>query len=139
MLSLSGAVNGINQAYYINGIRETYSHGWYGLGLLVQWSPISKLVLGADGNLGNVYKPTMQSWLPVGVTADTSYDLKTQWYQMANISADYEFAYHWHAKANIGYWHFHYGSSATNQFGITTLTANTNQFSANLGVGYSFG
>lgn len=139
MQSLSGIINGITQTYYVNGIRETYSHGWYGAGLLAQWNPMPKLVLSADGNIGNIFNPQMQSWVPLGVTVNTSYSLNDQWYQMAGIGADYEFAYHWHAKANLGYWHYSYGPSATNQFGIATLTDTTNQYTASLGVGYAFG
>lgn len=137
--NVSGAINGINQVYYVNGIRETYSHSWYGMGLLAQWNPLPKWVLSADGNMGNIFNPNMQSWLPLGVTANTYYGLRNQWYQQADIEADYEFAPHWHAKANLGFWHFCYGPSARNQFGIATVTDDTNQYNASLGVGYSFG
>jgi hypothetical protein len=46
-----GAINNIQTTYYIDGVTETYQHGWYGAELFMQWAVSPRLVINADANI----------------------------------------------------------------------------------------
>ena len=134
----SSITNNVRETYYINGVAETYQHSWYGIGLRAQWSPLSKLVLSADGNVGRTFNANMHSWAPLNLPIYTSYSLGGATYQMAAVGADYLVENNWHLSANASYLHYTYSPSGANVFGISTVTDRVHQYSVDLGIGYSF-
>jgi len=123
---------------------ETYHNDWFGLGGMLQWSPISNLVISLDSNVGNTFNSQNHSWDYVGA-ADNSVLIKANMssrsYLMASVGGDYTFAKVWHALAGVKYWRFNYGLSPKEIFPngayIYEPSSNTRQFTVSLGLGYT--
>ncbi len=123
-----------------SGYNEVYSHDYAGGGLLVQYSPISRLVLSADGLVGETFDSKMSaSDTPGGVPIPPwTFTLGDSAILMLEGSADYAFTEHWHANVGVDYADFQYFQSATNPFGYHEPHSATSLVTLRAGIGYGW-
>jgi hypothetical protein len=68
---------------------EDYKNGYYGAGLLVQWSPVNRFVLSADGLIGRTFDANVFVTAIPGFVPDTSLDLGSSRIYKVGLSGDY--------------------------------------------------
>jgi opacity protein-like surface antigen len=124
------------------GYDEVYKHGYAGGGLLFQVSPISKLVLSADGLVGSTFDASMTaSLVPGGTTIAglaSTYPLGQKAIYMAGGSADWAFTTLLHGNVGIEYTHFAYGQSPANAAGFLEPNSRTSTVTVSAGLGLAF-
>lgn len=81
-----------------------YSHGQAGIGFMLQYSPISRLVLGLDASAQEAFSSKVSENGEV-------YDLGSKPILTGKISADYAMTRHWHVTASYTVSQFRYGHS----------------------------
>ncbi|MDI1352375.1 MAG: autotransporter domain-containing protein [bacterium] len=131
--------------FLVNPITENYQHYYYGMGLLGQWNVMSRLVLGAEGNYGSVYKPEMSSWNNVAIddftrtiSYFTVYDMQSKPYYELGLSMDFLLGKDWHLLAKVSETHFSYGRSIESAFHSYEPDSDTCIINSSIGIGYSF-
>ena len=111
---------GGQNGYLTGGYPETYQHAWYALGLLTQFVPYQNVVLNFDANFGTTENGENRSWnsFDSPPTYQQTFSLKQRFTYNLGVGGDYRFARNWHALAQINYWCFKYGLSASSALGI---------------------
>lgn len=119
-------------------LGETYTHSWYGAGTLVQYSPFSRLVFGANALVGRTFAADIDVSGPRGFSGSLG---DSNLYK-AGLSTDYAFTKNFHGNVGLDYTSFQYGMSATHRISRTMLAAEpdsqTNDTTLKVGVGYAF-
>ncbi len=118
---------------------ETYTHNYVGLGILGQYSPVTRLVISANALVGS----TFASYISVAGPFGFSGDLGNSALYKAGLSVDYAFTRHFHGNAGIDYTRFSYGMSspsvvAGGAFIVWEPDSSTRYTTARIGLGYSF-
>jgi hypothetical protein len=122
------------------GYHEDYSHGYAGGGLLLQFVPVSRMVVSVNGLVGSTFSSSMTSSLNGGfpITPQT-YTLGNKVMYNAGISLDYAFTQQLHGNVGFDYQHFNYGQSPVSQIDFTLEPASrTDYYTVKAGLGYSF-
>jgi hypothetical protein len=116
----------------------TYTHSWYGAGALVQYSPISRLVFGANALVGRTFAADVDLSGPRGFSGSLG---DSNLYK-AGLSTDYAFTKNFHGNVGVDYTSFKYGDSATHRTSNGGLSwmpdSQTNDTTLKIGVGYAF-
>jgi len=117
---------------------ETYSHSYYGLGALAQYSPVRRLVFSVNALWGHTYGSAITVNGPDGFSDRLG---NSQLYK-AGLSADYAFMQNLHGHVGVNYMSFAYGMSPIHSLGggVYTLEpdSETNYTTVALGFGYAF-
>ncbi|MCH9742039.1 MAG: hypothetical protein K0U21_02410 [Proteobacteria bacterium] len=100
---------------WIRGVNsgETYTHKHYGLGVLAQFAPVSKLVLSANAMIGNTFDSNISINAIDTRYAAFSEGLGNSTITKFGIAADYAFTKNFHGTAGINRTNFEYGAGAT--------------------------
>lgn len=122
------------------GYQEVYSHAYAGGGLLLQFCPVSRLVLSASGLVGGDFGPTLSATQIVGgfPIAPWRFPLGNSAIFMAGGSADYAITDHVHANVGLDYVNLRYGKSAVNPFSQYEPHSRTSDVTLMAGLGYAF-
>ncbi|NWD73582.1 porin [Pseudomonas gingeri] len=116
----------------------TFTHNWYGVGTLAQYSPFSRLVLTANALIGRTFAADYNQ---NGPTAFSGALGDSNLYKVG-LSTDYAFTKNFHGNVGIDYTSFKYGSSAThraqNGEGVWMPSSQTDDTTLKIGVGYAF-
>lgn len=120
---------------------ETYTHFYYGIGLLGQYSPASNVVLSADALLGG----TLGSYITVDSGpgfGGFSGALGDSVLSRLGLSADYAFTKQLHGNIGFDYTKFSYGMSAVYPVGGNFVAwepdSKTNYTTFKIGMGFVF-
>jgi hypothetical protein len=128
------------------GFHEDHNHGYLGAGLLVQYAPVSRMVLSASGLIGGTISPevtggpvpTSTVIIPFrnGLGASPIYKLEG--------SLDYAFTQQIHGNAGVEYTYFKYGQSSPFVVDAAQDTAiepnsRTSTVTVRVGLGFAFG
>lgn len=117
---------------------ETYTHHYYGVGVLGQYSPVGRQVFSFNAMIGR----TFGSNIAVNGPAGFSGSLGNSTLYRVGASADYAFTKNFHGNAGIDYMSFQYGISALYPLGGGFVTwepdSQTNYTTIKLGFGYAF-
>ncbi|NNM79771.1 MAG: hypothetical protein HKM01_04890 [Gallionella sp.] len=117
---------------------ETYTHNYYGIGALAQYSPVSKLVLSANA----LYGATYGSYIKVNGPFGFSGGLGDSPLNKLGVAADYAFTQNFHGNVGVDYTSFKYGMSSVYPLGGGLLTwepdSKTSYTAVKVGVGYAF-
>lgn len=116
------------------GYMEHYTHKYYGVGALGQYSPASKWVLSATAMIGRTYGSKIDVVAPFGFTAD----LGNSAIYKAGVSVDYALSKNLHANAGIDYTSWKYGASAVQASGYYEPDSETKDTIIKAGIGYAF-
>lgn len=114
---------------------ETYSHHYFGGGMLAQYSPTKNLVVSANLLAGH----TLGSY--IDVTGAFAGSLGNSPLYKAGAAMDYAFTPQWHGKLGIDYTRFEYGMSALYPYNsgyVWEPDSKTRNTTVSLGVGYAF-
>jgi hypothetical protein len=90
---------------------EDYKNGYYGARLLLQWSPIHRFVLSADGLIGRTFDANVFVTAIPGFVPDTSLDLGSSRIYKVGLSGDYALTSYAHVNAGVEWMDFDYGES----------------------------
>jgi hypothetical protein len=115
------------------GYKEDYSNGYAGAGLLLQWSPINRLVLSANGFVGTTFGSN------IDVTGAFSGALGDSAIYKAGFLADYAVTQHVHLNTGVEWQSFKYGESAIYGGGMFEPSDHQDYLTVKAGVGYAFG
>lgn len=118
---------------------ETYTNGWYGLGIIGQYSPAPQWVLGANALLGRINNSNINVAGPLGFSAPLG---NSDLYRYG-LAADYAFTRRFHGNIGVDYTSFKYGISSVRVVGGGAFLAwepasKTKYTTVNLGLGYAF-
>lgn len=116
------------------GYMEHYTHKYYGVGALGQYSPASKWVLSATAMIGRTYGSEIDVVAPFGFTAD----LGNSAIYKAGVSIDYALSKNLHANAGIDYTSWKYGASAVQASRYYEPDSETKDTIIKAGIGYAF-
>lgn len=115
---------------------ETYTHHYYGIGALGQYSPISKLVFSGNVMLGRTLGANIE------VNGVFSGALGNSTLTKVGVAADYAFDQNVHGNVGVDYTSFDYGISALYPIGGNTVAwepdSKTKYTTIKLGLGYAF-
>lgn len=130
----------------LGSYAETYSHGYIGGGLLLQWAATDKLVLFASGLVGTTFAPSFTATGAFGFSDNLGETLIWK----AGGGLDYAIAEHWHAHAKVELTEFGYGQSGLHDFpcanaiaaacayGVHEPNSDTQLITVKAGIGYSW-
>ncbi len=117
-------------------LGETYTHNSFGIGVLGQYSPVSRLVLSANAMIGITFGSN------IDVVGAFSGALGNSALYKAGISADYAFIQNLHGNIGVDYTSFDYGISALYPVGGGYVAwepdSTTNYTTVRIGLGYAF-
>jgi hypothetical protein len=115
---------------------ETYTHDYFGIGALAQYSPVPKLVLTANLLAGR----TFNAHIDVAGSAPYAFSasLGNADLYKAGIAADYAFTQNFHGTLGLDYTSLDYGDSAVSSGGFYEPDSRTRNTSINVGIGYAF-
>ncbi|HWT70815.1 MAG TPA: hypothetical protein VN361_01370 [Oxalicibacterium sp.] len=115
---------------------ETYTHDYFGIGALAQYSPMPRLVLSANLMVGR----TFHSDIDVAGSAPFAFSasLGNSDLYKAGLAADYAFTRNFHGMIGLDYSSFEYGNSAVSAGGFYEPDSKTRYTTVNVGVGYAF-
>lgn len=117
-------------------LGETYTHNYYGIGVLGQYSPVSKLVLSANAMVGKT------SGSNIAVNGAFSGGLGNSTLTRVGVAADYAFAQNFHGNVGVDYMSFSYGISAVHPLGGGFVAwepdSKTKYTTIKIGLGYAF-
>ena len=117
---------------------EDYKNGYYGAGLLLQWSPVHSFVLSADGLIGRTFDANVFVKANPGFNPDTSLDLGSSRIYKVGVSGDYALTPLAHVNAGVEWTGFEYGESPVVN-GILEPFSRTRDVTFRVGVGIGFG
>lgn len=117
---------------------EDYTNGYYGAGLLLQWSPFSRLVVSGDGLIGKTFDANVFVHAIPGFVPDTSLDLGDSRLYKLGLSADYAFTRSIHGNVGVEWTNFRYGQSPVVN-GILEPDSKTDNVTFKVGLGYAWG
>lgn len=124
--------------YRMVNYGETYTHNYYGIGALAQYSTVRKLVFSVNALWGHTYG----SAIVVNGQNGFSGGLGNSSLYKAGLSADYAFMTNIHGYIGVSYMSFKYGISALYPLGGGIYTwepdSKTNHTTVRLGFGYAF-
>ncbi len=118
------------------GYMEQYIHKYYGVGLMGQYSPVSKLVLTANAMIGHTFGTYFSADLPPPDAF--SADLGTSVIYKAGIAADFAITRAVHVNMSADYTRWDYGASAVQPSGYFEPDSSTNITKLKAGLGYAF-
>lgn len=132
----------IGQHEWERGVNdgETYKNKWWGLGVLAQYSPIQKFVVGVDAMLGRTFDSKIDVKGSYGFNDSLG---KSDIYRVG-ISGDYAITEHIHANVGVDYVNYKYGKSGYNEVAADPgylyyePNSKTENTTFKIGVGYSF-
>jgi hypothetical protein len=117
---------------------ETYTHNYFGIGGLAQYSPFQRLVLTANALVGRTYGANIDVAGPIGFNGPLG---STNLYKVG-VSLDYAFTNFLHANIGIDYTAYKYGRSANYRAadGIEYYEPNSQSkyTTVSAGIGYAF-
>lgn len=117
-------------------LGEIYTHDYYGIGLLAQYSPASKLVLSANLLAGSTFASN------IIVNGVFSGPLGNSTLARAGVAADFAFTRNIHANIGVDYTSFSYGISSFYPYGSSSVAwepdSKTRYTTARVGLGYAF-
>ena len=116
------------------GYMEHYTHRYYGIGALGQYSPARKLVLSANAMIGRTYGAEIDVVAPFGFSTS----LGNSALYKAGIAVDYAFTKNIHANAGIDYTRWEYGANAVQPSGYYEPDSQTKDTMIKAGIGYAF-
>jgi hypothetical protein len=124
---------------------EKYTHYYYGIGALVQYSPMQKWVLTADGFLGHTFSSEISgTGRPIVVAGSAVFDSFSQ-QDLGNksiyrigLNADYAFTDKIHGNIGLDYIDFKYGKSDIFNTYTYEPDSKTNYTNVKVGIGYAF-
>lgn len=136
----AGAHRWTRTLYGPGGYQEVYSHGYAGGGLLFQISPIRRLVLSANGLVGETFGSSLSTSPIAGGFPITpwTFSLGSSVIFMAGGSADYAITEHLHANVGVDYVNFQYGESTVNPMSLYEPNSRTSNVTLMAGLGYAF-
>ena len=115
---------------------ETYTHNYYGIGALGQYSPVSNLVLSATAMFGSTFGSN------ITINGAFSGALGNSTLSKVGVTADYAFAQNLHGNVGVDYMSFNYGISAVYPVGGGFVAwepdSKTNYTTVKVGLGYAF-
>jgi len=122
---------------------EKYTHYHYGLGGLVQYSPIQNLVFNIDALIGRTFSSQISGQGVELVTISNpsssfKQDLGDKNLYKIGISADYAFTSRIHGNIGVDYVDFEYGKSDVFNTYAYEPDSKTNYTNIKLGIGYAF-
>lgn len=121
------------------GYREDYWNQYAGAGLLLQYSPIPRLVLSANGLFGGMIHPKLTTNQNGGFPIpNQSFDLGQANIWKAGANIDYAFTNRIHGNLGVDYTAFTYGQSPVGIGGFFEPHSRTEDWVARVGAGYSF-
>ncbi|HUW00112.1 MAG TPA: hypothetical protein VMV88_08125 [Gallionella sp.] len=123
---------------------EIYTHNYYGIGVLGQYSPASKLVLSANALFGSTFGSNIVVNSGPGFSGFSGALGNSTLYKIG-LAADYAFVQNWHGTIGVDYASFSYGISALypgvlngkNVF-FWEPDSKTNYTTVRIGLGYGF-
>ena len=115
---------------------ETYTHNYYGIGALGQYSPIGKLVLSANALYGSTYGSFITVNSGAGLNGFSG-RLGNSFLYKLGASADYAFTKQLHGNVGVDSTSFNYGYSAMYN-GMLEPNSKTNYTMVKAGLGYAF-
>ena len=116
---------------------ETYTHNYYGIGLLGQYSPVSKLVVSGNVLLGHTFGANIDV-TTIGPVPGFSASLGTSALYRVGAAADYAFTKEIHGNVGVDYTSFDYGASAVQPSGYGEPDSTTRYTTVKVGIGYAF-
>ena len=115
---------------------EIYTHHYYGIGTLGQYSPASRLVLSANALFGSTFGSN------IVINGAFSGALGNSSLYRVGAGADYAFAQNLHGNVGVDYMSFNYGISAVYPVGGGFVAwepdSKTNYTTVRIGLGYGF-
>jgi len=136
---------GLGEHYWLReftgagGYREEYSNGYAGAGLLLQYSPIPRLVLSANGLIGGTIDPRLKVSQNGGFPIpNQTFDLGGANIWKAGAGIDYAFTNRLHGNVGVDYTEFSYGQSPVGIGGFLEPHSRTEDWAVRIGAGYSF-
>ncbi len=119
---------------------ENYSNGYAGVGVLAQWSFMSRLVLSIDGLVGRTINPQVEVATIPGAIVGSTLALGSSWAGKVGVSCDYAITRSLHVNAGMEWDSYNYGRSNADPTGTYLEPfSNTSNVTVKLGVGYAFG
>ncbi len=120
---------------------ESYTHNYYGIGGLAQFSPVGKLVFSANAMLGSTFSSTI-TVNDFGGPNGFSGRLDNSTLYKVGVSGDYAFTQKFHGNVAVDYTGFKYGISALYPVGTGFVewepSSTTYYTTVKLGLGYAF-
>ncbi len=118
---------------------ETYTHNYYGIGALGQYSPVGKWVFSANGMLGSTFRSAITVNSGLGLNGFSG-GLGNSSLFKVGAYADYAFTQKFHGNVGVDYTGFKYGISAVYPVngGSWEPDSTTYYTTVKLGLGYAF-
>ena len=119
---------------------ETYSHGYYGAGVLLQVSPHAGLVLSADALIGHTFDSKIKISDIPNFAPGSTLPLGDSNIIKLGLSADYAITRSLHVNTGVEWSSFKYGESPLDPTGsYNEPDSRTHHVAFRVGVGYAFG
>ena len=120
---------------------EDYSNGYYGAGLLFQYSPLSRMVLSVDGLVGRTFDSQISiASIPDAGIVGSSLSLGQATTYKLGVSDDYALTRSIHVNAGFEWTKFDYGKSSPDPTDTYyEPDSRTSNVTVRVGAGYSFG
>jgi hypothetical protein len=117
---------------------ENYSNGYYGAGLLLQYSPFQRFVLSADALVGRTFDANVVVNAIPGLNPSLSLGLGDSALYKLGFSGDYAITPIIHVNAGVEWTGFDYGMSPVVD-GLLEPESRTHDVTFKIGVGFAFG
>ncbi len=117
---------------------EDYANGYYGAGLLLQYSPFQRFVLSADALVGRTFDANVAVNAIPGLSPPLSLELGASTLYKLGISGDYAVTPIIHVNAGVEWTGFDYGMSPVVD-GLLEPESRTHDVTFKVGVGFAFG
>jgi hypothetical protein len=117
---------------------EDYTNGYYGVGLLLQYSPFQRFVFSADAMVGRTFDATVQVNAIPGLNPTTTLDLGASTLYKLGLSGDYAITPIIHVNAGVEWVGFDYGISPVVN-SILEPSSHTHDVVFRVGGGIAFG
>jgi hypothetical protein len=117
---------------------EDYSNGYYGAGILLQYSPLQRFVFSVDALIGQTFDASVLVNANPGFNPTTTLDLGSSTLYKVGVSADYAITPIIHVNAEVEWVGFDYGISPVVN-GILEPNSHTHDVEFRVGAGFAFG
>jgi len=122
-----------------SGYHEDYRHAYLGGGLLLQYSPVHRLVLSTSALVGRTFNSEMEASQNGGFPIPPwTFPLGHRAIFMTESSADYAITPSVHANVGVQYTSFKYGQSPVNPFGFLEPDSRSHNVTVRAGLGWAF-